>query len=130
VKSIEKDENNRQSFVLKLIAVLIYVLSLFFWFFSAGAIALNAVIYNDPRLPLWYLFVISFPPVYFIYCLLCCTKLLQGRKLLTSGILLHLVLALWVIFTGTVFTLIIGIIFTGIWILLYRERIHTEGHSI
>lgn len=130
VKSIAKEENNRQGFVLKLIAVLIYVLSLFFWFFGAGAMALNAVINNGARLPLWYVLVISCPPVYLIYCLLCCTKLLRSPKLLISGILFHLVLALWVIVSGTVFTLIIGIIFTGLWILLYRERIRTESNSI
>lgn len=123
-----KDKNNHQGFVLKFIFILFCLLSLFFWYFSAGAIVLNAVINNDPRLPLWYLFVLIFPPIYLIYFLLSCTKLLRGRRLLLSGILIHLVLALWVLLCGTVFTLIVGLIFTGLWIVLYKERIGTEGN--
>src|SRR5689334_18893482 len=52
---------------------------------------------NGARFPAWYTYTLIFPMIYLPYCVVASTKLLSGRTLLISGIVMHLALILWIV---------------------------------
>lgn len=85
---------------------------------------------NGATFPAWYVYSLTFLPVYLSYCIISCTKFLGGRVLVVSGILMHLAFVIWIVVTimHTNYTHIQAIFITiaGLWIVLATLRLTSE----
>lgn len=109
----------------KVIFCLMSGMALIIWM-GASVIGIDAAL-RGVRLPASYAYFIAFPFLYFPYCLLSCTKLLRGRTLVISGVIMHLALIAWVIVGKSSLNVTVGVVFTILWILLCIARIKSES---
>jgi len=98
--------------------------AIFLWLFGVIPWVLTGIM--NGAVPPRYIYFYSFPFLYWPYCLLSCTKLFKPRVLSTSGVIMHLGLAVWVLTGGTLFPLLVGLSFTALWSLLCVVRITAE----
>ena len=109
-----------------LFAVLSGVILLLFLLFVVPP-SLNFIV----NAPVSYAFSLAFIPLYLVYCILSCTRIIQGRLLVVSGIAMHVGLAafatnIWAE-TGNPFLGILSILYGTMWVILCVSRITKEA---
>lgn len=111
--------------LIKIAVSLICLAVLFLWLFGVIFPVLNGV-KHGAIVTARYKYFYSFPLIYWPYCVISCTRLLNLRTLFVSGVILHLGLMLWVLAGGTLFPLLVGLFFTALWSLVYFVRNKAE----
>ena len=117
---------------LRLVLALLCVGTLWFWITNVWVAIIIYWRAGGKSLPGYYVFYTVYPVMYLLFCLVSCTRLLRGRRLIVTGVIMHIALLAWImvdiIQTAEVMRPTVGfaIFLAALWVLLCISRIKNE----